>query len=364
MTRRMVELGFATRFAPLALGAVLAGVPAVFAMSGGLIAGVSGDLTLAAALAAKPPAGSAASSTLAPLSPAHLQVLLARANFSPGLIDGNAGRKTRLAMQQFQDARGLEQTASLDAATQAALRKAAGREGTAGETWTKPYRITEADLALITGPVPTDWIERSLLELCGYATLSELLAERGWCSEGLVASLNPGVDLANLIAGDEVELPDVPDWRGSAAKASRDAVMTTKVSRLEVDLAERFVKGFDDAGTQVMLMHCSIAKSAEKRPVGELKVKVIATDPDYTFDPKDWPEVADINRKLRIAPGPRNPVGSAWVGLDKPGYGLHGTVRPQDIGKTGSHGCFRLANWDAARLARMVKIGTPVSIRE
>jgi lipoprotein-anchoring transpeptidase ErfK/SrfK len=98
--------------------------------------------------------------------------------------------------------------------------------------------------------------------------------------------------------------------------------------------------------------------------VGDLSVKVVVTDPDYTFNPASWPEVTNVTRKLRIAPGPRNPVGVAWIGLDKPGYGLHGTVRPQDIGKTGSHGCFRLANWDAARLARAVSIGTPVVVRE
>jgi lipoprotein-anchoring transpeptidase ErfK/SrfK len=114
----------------------------------------------------------------------------------------------------------------------------------------------------------------------------------------------------------------------------------------------------------VAIFHCSIAQAVEKRPVGDLSVKVVVTDPDYTFNPASWPEVTNVTRKLRIAPGPRNPVGVAWIGLDKPGYGLHGTVRPQDIGKTGSHGCFRLANWDAARLARAVSIGTPVVVRE
>jgi hypothetical protein len=307
----------------------------------------------------------APSMALAPIRPLHLQVLLARANFSPGLIDDSAGRKTQLAMQQFQAANRLTITTAMDEATQAALRKASNCESSGtNESLSRPYRITATDLAMVTGPIPTDWMERSTLQTCGYADLRELLAERGWCSEGVVSALNPGVDVGNLHAGDEVVLPDVPDWRTAPTMNSRDGVVVPKVARLEIDLTERLVKGFDAAGTQVLLMHCSIARSAEKRPVGTLKVKVVAIDPEYTFDPKDWPEVTGVDRRLRIAPGPRNPVGAAWIGLDKTGYGIHGTVRPQEIGKTGSHGCFRLTNWDAARLARMVNIGMAVAVRE
>ena len=295
---------------------------------------------------------------------ARLQTALARSGFSPGLIDGKAGRKTKLALEQFQAAKGLAISGVTDDATVEALKAATGLDcltsAALGGGWTRIYRITEADLALVTGPIPTDWNERALLEKSGYADLQELLGERGWCSAEFAASLNPGVNLAALTAGEDVILPDVPDALVGKNKTNG----LPRLGRLEVNLTEKIVRGFDDSGTQVMLLHCSIAKAQEKRPVGELKVKVVAMDPEYTFDPKDWPEIDNVTSKLKIAPGPRNPVGAAWVGLNKPGYGIHGTVRPQDVGKTGSHGCFRLANWDAARLARAVRIGTVVEVKE
>ncbi len=282
---------------------------------------------------------------------AREQVIVARSGFSPGLIDGKPGRKTKAAIEQLQRAKGLEVTGKLDEATVAALGEsdpvAAGKSA-----WVRAYTITEEDVALVTGPIPEDWNERAKLDRSGYADLEECLAERGWCAVELVRALNPRVEINALVAGDEVALPDVR------------VKPLPKLARVEIQLGEKMVLGFDEAGTQVMLLHCSIARMAEKRPVGELHVKVVATAPEYTFDPKDWPEVANVSSKLRIAPGPRNPVGAAWVGLDKPGYGMHGTVRPQDIGKTGSHGCFRLLNWDAGRLARAVKVGGVVEVKE
>ena len=109
----------------------------------------------------------------------------------------------------------------------------------------------------------------------------------------------------------------------------------------------------------------SIAKKVEKRPVGELHVTVIIPDPNYTFDPEVFPESEEgkeLGRKLIIPPGPNNPVGVAWVGLDRPGYGMHGTPDPEKVGRTESHGCFRLANWDAKALLELVWIGLPVDV--
>lgn len=282
--------------------------------------------------------------------PARVQTLLARAGFMPGLIDAKPGRKTRIAVEWFQRLRGLEPTGNVDDATLRELEVSSGWN--AQTPWTRIYVLTDKDVSLITGPIPEDWNERAALELSGYADLEELLAERGWCSVDLLRQLNPDIALSELGVGAEVVLPDV-------GKAT-----IPRLASIEVDLAEKLVKGIDAEGRVVFLTHCSIARDVQKRPVGELKVKVVALDPDYTFDPKVWPDVTNVDKKLRIAPGPRNPVGSAWIGIDRPGYGLHGTVRPQDIGKTGSHGCFRLANWDALRLARAVKIGMPVLIAE
>ncbi len=109
----------------------------------------------------------------------------------------------------------------------------------------------------------------------------------------------------------------------------------------------------------------SIASRVEKRPVGELRVTVVARDPDYTFNPEVFPESEEarsLGRKLILPPGPNNPVGLAWIGLDLPGYGIHGTPKPEQVGRTESHGCFRLANWDALTLLDLVWTGLPVVV--
>jgi lipoprotein-anchoring transpeptidase ErfK/SrfK len=121
-----------------------------------------------------------------------------------------------------------------------------------------------------------------------------------------------------------------------------------------------------DAQTNLLLhFPCSIAARVEKRPLGRLTVVTAAALPNYTFNPELFPESAEaraLNRKLTLPPGPNNPVGVAWIGLDRPGYGIHGTPRPEDVGRTESHGCFRLANWDAALLLRLVWPGLPVYV--
>ena len=269
---------------------------------------------------------------------AQTQTLLARSNFSPGLIDGKLGRKTKLALDHYQRAKGLDAANLLSTHT--------------GNSWTRAVLITNSDLELITGPIPEDWNERALLSTSGYADLTELLCERGWCTPDLLQLLNPTIDINSLAAGDEIIIPDVPTRP------------LPQIARLEINLKEQIVLGFNSANEHIFLTHCSIARQPEKRPRGTFHIQTIVTDPDYTFDPKDWPEITNVMSRLRIAPGPRTPVGSAWLGLDLPSYGLHGTVRPQDIGKTGSHGCFRLYNWDATRLARAVKIGDVVEVYE
>lgn len=280
---------------------------------------------------------------------ARIQAALARLGFSPGLIDGKPGRKTQLAIQHFQRSRDLPESGEADAPTLDAL-------DCRNPAWTRSYTVTREDSELITGPIPEDWNERAALEHSGYENWLDLLAERGWCSQELLRLLNPHQAWDAVAPGDHVILPDVP--------APRDAKPLPRLDHIQILLSEKLVVGFDKNAAPACMFHCSIARLAEKRPVGALHVQVVALDPDYTFNPADWPEVQGVDSKLRIAPGPRNPVGAAWIGLDKPGYGMHGTVRPQDIGKTGSHGCFRLLNWDAVRLAKAVRIGLEVRVSE
>ena len=270
------------------------------------------------------------------------QIALERLGFSPGLIDGRTGPKTELATWEFQRVRGLPRTGRLDEATARAL-------GVAPDLAIGTCTLEESDLKQI-GPAPTDWLERSKLQRLAYPSLEELVAETFHCSRRLLAELNPGLDLARLKPGDRLRVPAVPQ----DLPAPRGA-------RVDINLADKAIRVVSADGKLVGLFHCSIAADKAHLPSGEATVALIVENPNYTFDPKKWPEVKDVHKKLVIPPGPRNPVGVRWIGLSLPGYGIHGTPWPELIGKTGSHGCFRLTNWDAVRLARMIRVGTPVT---
>lgn len=271
------------------------------------------------------------------------QLALERAGFSAGILDGKVGPKGRLATSEFQRARGIPPTGSLDAPTRAAL-------GVDPDAALTSYTVQASDLAAV-GPLPRTWAEKSKAPRLPYPSLDEALAERFRCTLGLLARLNPGKDLARLRPGDSLVVPAVAEPAAPAVRAES----------IEINLSEKVIRVRGKAGELLALFHCSIAADKERLPSGQAAVVVISENPAYTFDPKMWPEVKDVAQRLTIPPGPRNPVGLCWIGLSLPGYGIHGTPNPELIGKTGSHGCFRLTNWDALRLARMVRIGTPVA---
>ena len=292
------------------------------------------SILLASNLAAPPAVGTVA-----------WQAALDRAGFSPGIIDGKAGPKMELALRAFQSARGLRVTGLQDDAT----RKALGVEKVPATT---NYKITAADAKMVQPP-PKKWQDKAKRSRLGYRSLADLVGERGHCTQALLAQLNPRKSLGKLKPGDVVVIPSV--WSPNA---------DPRAARLEVNLSTKTIRVLNKSNKVVALLHCSIAKDKDKRPKGRAKVVSVSKNPVYLFDPKMWPEVKDVKKKLRIPPGPRNPVGLAWIGLSLPGYGIHGTPEPEMIGKTGSHGCFRLTNWDAVRLSRMVKVGTPVEFVE
>ncbi|MBU6409751.1 MAG: L,D-transpeptidase, partial [Verrucomicrobia bacterium] len=189
-----------------------------------------------------------------------------------------------------------------------------------------------------------------------YPNELELVAEKAHAHPFLIRRLNPGVHWTNVAAGTVLKIPDVnyADPDGKAAF-------------VVIHLADRFLEAFDEQSNLMVHFPCSIAARVDKRPVGELHVVVIIAGPNYTFDPAlfpESPEARTIDRKLILPPGPRNPVGVAWIGLDKTGYGIHGTPAPELVGRTESHGCFRLANWDAAYLSELAWIGMPVIVEE
>jgi lipoprotein-anchoring transpeptidase ErfK/SrfK len=269
------------------------------------------------------------------------QAALDRAGFSPGLIDGRIGPKTRTGIREFQSARKLPITGEFDAATLAALRVNESKSFV-------PYTISAADVADI-GAFPSDWNAKAKLDRLRYESMDALLAERGHCTRAFAAFLNPGKNLSRLGAGDSLTLPFV-EPEGAAGKAAA----------LEVDLENKTVRARDSADRTLLFLHCSIAASVEKRPAGQTRVIVVKFDPEYSFKPEMWPEVTNVREQLLIPAGPRNPVGLCWIGVGLPGYGIHGTPNPELIGKTGSHGCIRLANWDAVRLGKIVSVETPV----
>ncbi len=215
------------------------------------------------------------------------------------------------------------------------------------------YVVTPNDLARLEPPV-RGWLARSEQPRLDYATLLELVAEQAHAHPALVRRLNPGLDWTNAAPGTLVVVPNV------AASPPRAGAAV-----IQIHLGSRMLEAFDAHGALLLHCPCSIARNVEKRPLGVLHVVAVVHNPDYTFDPANFPESAEarqLGHKLRLPPGPRNPVGTVWIGLDRPGYGIHGTPAPENIGRTESHGCFRLTNWDAEALARLVTGGLPVIV--
>lgn len=274
-----------------------------------------------------------------------MQLALARRGISSGSVDGVAGSQTRAALRVFQKAEGLPASGEPDAATWRRL----GAESPAYAT----YTVTAEDLAGLA-PVPRTWAGKAGRTNLGYESVLELVAERSRSHPKLVRALNPDVDWQQVRPGRVVRVPaaEAPAVRGRAAF-------------VRISLSEKTLRAFDASSNLLVHFPCSIAAKVEKRPVGTLKVARLAPNPNYRFDPEIFPESAEarkLKRKLMIPPGPNNPVGTAWIGLDRPGYGIHGTPNPEEVGRTESHGCFRLSNWNAEHLLRLAWVGMPVHV--
>jgi len=264
------------------------------------------------------------------------QIALEREGFSPGIIDGKSGPKLALAKAEFAKRYEL---------TDPAMRQALSM--TDGEP-VQIYTVGAQDVAQVVGTIPTDWNLKAKMQFLGYASVADSVAERFHCTRGLLDRLNPGANMTILKDGDPLNVPAI-----EKAKSIRG-------SRLQIHLGQKVIRVLDGEGKVAALFHCSIAKDEAKRPSGTARVVSVTSNPAYSFDPAMWPEVNNVTQKLLIPPGPRNPVGVCWIALSLSGYGIHGTPTPEMIGKTGSHGCFRLTNWDAARLGGMVEAGMGV----
>jgi len=273
------------------------------------------------------------------------QVALARRAISSGPIDGMLGSQTRAALRAFQLQEKLPVSGRLDGVTEAKLVLDA-------PIYTN-YIVTAEDLARLL-PLGKTWLAKSEQARLDFEGILELVAEQSHSNPKLVRWLNPAVDWNNVSEGTSIKTVN------AGYPPSRKAAF------LRIFLGERRLEAFDESTNLLALFPCSIAARVEKRPVGEeLHISVVAPNPNYTFDPDVFPESAEareIGRKLILQPGPNNPVGAVWLGLDKPGYGIHGTPRPEEVGRTESHGCFRLANWNAEYLLKLVGVGTPVFV--
>lgn len=270
------------------------------------------------------------------------QIALEAKMYSTGLLDGVWGQKSNNTLKEFLLAEGLSEITS---PKNSDLVKNL-LEVDFINVYTE-YEITEADAQQVA-PIPTDWNERAKLPSMSYEALYEVVQGKFRCSKKALARLNPSIPPDNYTVGTKLTVPLV---RVPPKK---------RISKLEINLIEKTISGYNDSGKKIMYIYCSVAQSKEKFPGKNGVVANKALNPNYTFNPKYWPEVNNVTQNLIIKPGPKNPVGSAWIGLDLPGYGIHGTPIPDNIGKTGSHGCFRLTNWHAVQLVGCVEIGTPV----
>ncbi len=272
------------------------------------------------------------------------QVLLDRAHFSSGEIDGRRGGNLAKALAGFQRSRGIDDDGRLGPDTWAEL------ERDAVPTWVE-YTLTDAD---VKGPfveLPTDLIERSKLPALDYTSIEEALGERFHASPALLKKQNSG--LALDAAGTSIQVPNV-----------LDAPPLPAIAQVIVDRSERTLMLAAADGTVVAQFPSSTGSEHDPLPVGEWKVDSVSVNPVFYYNPELFWNADPAHGKAELKPGPNNPVGLVWIDLSKEHYGIHGTPEPSRVGKTESHGCIRVTNWTAMLLSQAVKNDMPVVLRE
>ncbi|WP_374471494.1 L,D-transpeptidase [Phenylobacterium sp.] len=269
------------------------------------------------------------------------QVLLSRARFSPGVIDGQDGDNLKDAVLHYEQANGLPADGKLDAEVFRRLSVDAGPVMT-------DYVITDEDAK---GPfvekIPKDYRDMARLERLAYTSPRELLAEKFHMDETLLAALNPGADFGR--AGTTI-----------VVAAPGPETLPAQVTLVQVDKAQRQVRAYGADGRMVASYPATIGSEEMPTPAGQWEVTAVAFDPVWNYDPSKLNFGDKRAGKLSIKPGPNNPVGAVWIDLSKETYGIHGAPDPVLVGKVASHGCVRLTNWDVRQLASAVTKGTKV----
>jgi lipoprotein-anchoring transpeptidase ErfK/SrfK len=318
--------------------------------------------TISVAIAAPQPAAQAMSADIV-----TLQVRLDRLGFGPGAIDGKRGQSLANALTGFQKAGGLKVSGRPDPATIAAIEAKGGVPGIIEVTLTP---------AMLAGPfvaLPPKEADQAKLPALGYANVMEKLSEMFHTTPATLIALND--PKTQVVAGAKIKVPNVlaaeraydadlkPDWRQTLDTLNVSSTQP-KAAKVVVDKSDGVLMVYDEGGKLVAQFPATMGSSHDPLPIGSWKIQGASYNPPFHFNPKLFWDAGAGEKKALLPPGPNGPVGVVWLDLSKPHYGIHGTPHPEKIGRTESHGCIRLTNWDAARLALMVKPGTPAIFQQ
>ena len=322
----------------------------------------------------------------------QLQVVLERLGFGPGVIDGKQGVSLTNALKGFQESRDIPVTGELDEATKGALARWDNIPAT--RVVTIPRSWGDIEFAAVPEGAP----EQAKMTRLGYESMAEKLAERFHTTPEILAQLNPGGRPAQarvrsspsptaspsqsgsnsssgagpvFSPGQQLRVPNIGADRIAAAEVDNKDWLDTlrslgvgtdqpSAARVVVDESDGWLKAYDESDVLIAMYTVTTGSQNDPLPIGNWEVVGVAYNPPFAYDPTLFWDVSDSEESQQLPPGPNGPVGVVWIDLDKEHYGIHGTPAPETIGRAQSHGCVRLTNWDAARLAQMVSGSTKV----